>query len=239
MSGTKRQRPAARPRVIRSKTGTRRATVTSKSRGPFARIEDGGAGDAPVPVEEYGPGRLEMIVRLPAALTQRPLDPASRDQAAATFDRLPPVVQNEVGTPERLIALLTAVLFLSALKTDAWRPAVVASVLWAVVALIGGVLYPAGVQSIVVNPNKKAKEAEFIAHNIEATRHALGIDDVATEDISFGTLSASTLESNVAALQDVQYVKPDSLMEWSTSCLASEKQLVRRSPRSSRARRRG
>lgn len=37
------------------------------------------------------------------------LDPASRDQAAATFDRLPPVVQNEVGTPERLMALLTAV----------------------------------------------------------------------------------------------------------------------------------
>ena len=74
-----------------------------------------------------------------------------------------------------LVALLTAVLFLSTLKTDRWRPAVVASALWVVVALLGGVIYPAVVQSLVVNPNKKDKEATFIARNIEATRVALGL----------------------------------------------------------------
>jgi hypothetical protein len=36
-------------------------------------------------------------------------DADARQQATATFDRLPTAVQNEVGTPERLIALLTAV----------------------------------------------------------------------------------------------------------------------------------
>lgn len=36
-------------------------------------------------------------------------DAAARDRAAATFERLPAAVQNEVGTPERLMALLTAV----------------------------------------------------------------------------------------------------------------------------------
>jgi hypothetical protein len=36
-------------------------------------------------------------------------DAAAGDQAAATFERLPAAVQNEVGTPERLMALLTAV----------------------------------------------------------------------------------------------------------------------------------
>ena len=54
----------------------------------------------------------------------------------------------------------------------------VASALWAVVALIGGVIYPAAIQSLVVNPNQKEKEAKYIAYNIEATRHALGIDEV-------------------------------------------------------------
>jgi cell division protein FtsL len=36
-------------------------------------------------------------------------DADARNQATATFDRLPPALQNELGTPERLIALLTAV----------------------------------------------------------------------------------------------------------------------------------
>ncbi|MDB6115900.1 MAG: hypothetical protein JWQ83_2087 [Lacunisphaera sp.] len=35
-------------------------------------------------------------------------DAEARTEAAATFDRLPAAVQNELGTPERLIALLTA-----------------------------------------------------------------------------------------------------------------------------------
>lgn len=35
-------------------------------------------------------------------------DAAARSEAAAAFDRLPGAVQNELGTPERLIALLTA-----------------------------------------------------------------------------------------------------------------------------------
>ena len=112
-----------------------------------------------------------------------------------------------------LIALFTAGLYLSTLKTDRWRPALVASALWAVVALVGGVIYPAVIQSLVVNPNKKDKEATFIAHNIEATRQALGIGDVKVEPVSFGTLTASKVEDDVVALQDVRLIKPDEKME--------------------------
>jgi len=36
------------------------------------------------------------------------LDDEAKNQAAATFDRLPAAMQNELGTPERMIALLTA-----------------------------------------------------------------------------------------------------------------------------------
>ncbi len=112
-----------------------------------------------------------------------------------------------------LIALFTAGLFLSTLKTDRWRPAIVASALWAVVALVGGVIYPAVIQSLVVNPNKKDKEATFIAHNIEATRQALGIGDVVVEPVSWSALTAAKAEADVVALQDVRLIKPDEKME--------------------------
>lgn len=112
-----------------------------------------------------------------------------------------------------LIALLTAGLFLSTLKTDKWRPAVIASALWAVVALIGGVIYPAVVQSLVVNPNKKDKEAQYIAHNIEATRQALGIEGVEVRDVRFDTITTRQVEDDVDALKDVRLIKPDEKME--------------------------
>lgn len=112
-----------------------------------------------------------------------------------------------------LIAVLTAVLFLSTLKTDRWRPAVIASGLWAVVALVGGVIYPAVMQSLVVNPNKKDKEATYIAHNIDATRAALGIGDVEVRQVKWGDISTKQAEQQVAALRDTRLIKPDEKME--------------------------
>lgn len=111
-----------------------------------------------------------------------------------------------------LIALLSAGLYLSTLKTDRWRPAVVASALWAVVALVGGVIYPSAIQSLVVTPNQKDKEAKYIAYNIEATRHALGIDNVVEESVEFADLSRAEVVDNLAALQDVRLIKPDDKM---------------------------
>ncbi|MFM2077292.1 MAG: hypothetical protein RJA49_1182, partial [Actinomycetota bacterium] len=112
-----------------------------------------------------------------------------------------------------LIALFTAALYLATLKTDKWRPAIVASALWAIVALVGGVIYPAVIQSLVVNPNKKDKESAYIAHNIEATRHALGIDAVKVVPTAFNPITATKVEDNVAALQDTRLIKPDDKME--------------------------
>ena len=54
-----------------------------------------------------------------------------------------------------LIALLTAVLFLVTIRTDRWRLPLVASGLWLVVLIVGGLIYPALVQSLVVNPNQE------------------------------------------------------------------------------------
>lgn len=108
-----------------------------------------------------------------------------------------------------LIAVLAAGLFVSTLKTNSWRwPAVVCS-LWAVVAVLGGVIYPAVVQRLVVSPNQRDKEAPFIERNITATRQAFGLNDVVVRPADFGSLSASDLSSNVDALRDVRVLDPE------------------------------
>jgi uncharacterized protein len=111
-----------------------------------------------------------------------------------------------------LIALLVAGLFLSTLRTNSWRIPVVASALWAVIALVGGVIYPAAIQALVVNPNQRDKEAPYIVRNIDATRHALGIDKVAVKDVSFADITEPALADDVSPLKNVRLLKPEAMV---------------------------
>ena len=79
-----------------------------------------------------------------------------------------------------LIALLTAGLFLATMRRASWRLPLIASALWLVVLIAGGLVYPALVQSLVVNPNQQSREAPYIDRNVEATREAMGIN---TDDV--------------------------------------------------------
>lgn len=47
---------------------------------------------------------------------------------------------------------------------------------WILVALVGGVIYPAGLQRLKVQPNELEREREYIDRNITATRAAFGLD---------------------------------------------------------------
>lgn len=107
-----------------------------------------------------------------------------------------------------LISLLVAALFLSTLKTDSWRIPLVASGLWVVVALVGGVIYPAAIQALVVNPNQKDREAPFIERNIVATRQALGLTDVREQTVDFGSLNASEITDDISPLENVRLLNP-------------------------------
>jgi uncharacterized protein len=108
-----------------------------------------------------------------------------------------------------LIAVLAAGLFVSTLKTNSWRWPAVVCALWAVVAVLGGVIYPAVVQRLVVSPNQRDKEAPFIERNISATRQAFGLADVVVEQADFGSLSAAELAGDVAALRDLRVLDPE------------------------------
>jgi uncharacterized membrane protein (UPF0182 family) len=111
-----------------------------------------------------------------------------------------------------LIAVLTAGLFLSTLKTGSWRLPLVASALWAVMALVGGIIYPAVVQALVVNPNQRDREAPYIERNVLATRHALGIDAVEKVPLEVGDLTTTEVESGSSSLQNARLLKADSDM---------------------------
>src|SRR5215210_3213507 len=94
-----------------------------------------------------------------------------------------------------LVAIFVAGLFLSTLKTNSWRLPLVASGLWVVMALLGGVISPAAVQALVVNPNQKSREETYIRRNVLATRQALGIGNVPEETVSFESISTPELTS--------------------------------------------
>ncbi len=110
-----------------------------------------------------------------------------------------------------LIALLTAGLYLSVIKTNSWRLPFLASALWLVVSIVGGVIYPAVVQSLVVNPNQESREQVSIERNVAATREALGLTDVEVREIQFGTLTASEVEADLEPLGNVRLLNPSEL----------------------------
>ena len=111
-----------------------------------------------------------------------------------------------------LVALLVAGLFLSTLRTNSWRIPVVASALWAVIALVGGVIYPAAIQALVVNPNQRDKEAPYIVRNIDATLHALAIDNVGRKQVSFADITEPALSNDVTPLKNVRLLKPEAMV---------------------------
>ncbi|MGW0929099.1 UPF0182 family membrane protein [Streptomyces sp. NPDC002644] len=75
------------------------------------------------------------------------------------------------------IAVICAVLFFATLWRRTWQLPVIGFGLMVLSALLIGGLYPAIVQKFQVQPNEQAKEAPYVAKNIDATRYAYDIDD--------------------------------------------------------------
>jgi uncharacterized membrane protein (UPF0182 family) len=106
------------------------------------------------------------------------------------------------------VAVFVAGTFVYSIRSGSWRLPLVSCALWVVLALLAGIIYPSVIQALVVNPDQKEKEAKYIARNIEATRSALGIDNVETKSIAFDDLTREAVEQNLAPLQDVRLLDP-------------------------------
>ncbi len=76
------------------------------------------------------------------------------------------------------VALVSAILFVGSIFTGGLRLMLGALGLWVVSAIVVGAIFPALFQRFVVNPNELAREEQFIARNISATRRAYNLDRI-------------------------------------------------------------
>ena len=81
------------------------------------------------------------------------------------------------------VTIFAAVLLLvNVFLQQAWRAIVVVLVGWIAISALAGNIYPNLVQRFQVNPNEFTREREFIAHNIDFTRAAFGLDIIVNQN---------------------------------------------------------
>ena len=103
-----------------------------------------------------------------------------------------------------LVSLLVAALFLAGIRFGGWRLPLLSMALWAVVAIVAGMVYPAVIQRFVVQPNVTTRESDYIGRNITATRAAMGIDKVETISLESGFVSDAEVAQETAPLADAR-----------------------------------
>ena len=108
-----------------------------------------------------------------------------------------------------IVSLIAAVLFLVNIWYKGWRfPAIAIAVMlltWAV----AGKAYPAIIQQYRVSPNEISVESKYIGYNIEATRWALGLDEITHVSLEASTdLTAEDVNANSATIDNVRLWEP-------------------------------
>jgi uncharacterized membrane protein (UPF0182 family) len=121
------------------------------------------------------------------------------------------------------IAVIAAVLFLLNIRARGWTLPVVGVVVWALVWILVGHIYPALYQALRVNPSELTREMPYINRNIAATRTAYDLNDVTTvsgfdstadSTVSTPQISGTTPDAvaNQNTLANVQLLDPNRLV---------------------------
>ena len=111
-----------------------------------------------------------------------------------------------------LVALFAAGLFLVNIRRKGWVLPVIAIALWVVTSVVLAGIYPAFVQRFQVSPAELNKEQPYIQRNIEATRTALGIADVETNDFAYDPeITPEKVEGQRANLEMARVMDPAAL----------------------------
>ncbi len=108
-----------------------------------------------------------------------------------------------------LVSLAAAVLLIYNIRRQGWALPILGVGLWFLVALSAGTIYPAVVQALRVNPAQNSLERPYIQRNIEATREAMGINNV--QQVSYpasSNLTPTQLDANGNTLANVRLWDP-------------------------------
>lgn len=112
-----------------------------------------------------------------------------------------------------LVSVAVAVLLLWNVRMRGWRLPVLATGLWLIVATTGGSIYPTIVQRFSVQPNVSTKELPYIERNLQATKLALGLDDVTTKSVSFEAIDSDAAATSIAPIRDVRQLDPIEMLD--------------------------
>ncbi|MFA9564743.1 MAG: UPF0182 family protein, partial [Acidimicrobiales bacterium] len=113
-----------------------------------------------------------------------------------------------------IISLFACGLFIVNIWRRGWTYPAVAVGLWAFVALLIGTGYPAFIQQFQVRPDESDREAPYIEHNIEATRYAMGLKEIAEQPFEANTtLDPETVESGGDSVKNLPLVDPDIVID--------------------------
>ncbi len=113
-----------------------------------------------------------------------------------------------------MIAGLSVALLIYNIWRRGWVLPVLAVGLWGFVAIVAGGIYPAAVQRLKVDPAESSREAPYIARNIEATRAALGLDGVTTQEFNYNEdLTPEQLQSNAGTVRNIRLLDPGVVPE--------------------------
>lgn len=108
-----------------------------------------------------------------------------------------------------LIAFTCAMLCVITIFYRRWVVPIAAVILLLVSGLVVGLIYPAGLQALVVKPSEPNREAQYMTRHIEATRRAYGIENVeVTEYSAKTTASAGQLRADAEALPGIRLMDP-------------------------------
>ena len=108
------------------------------------------------------------------------------------------------------VSLFAAVILLYNIRRQGWTLPVLAIGVWAFVALVVGVIYPAVLQALKVNPAQSTLEQPYIQRNINATRAAYGLQHVQSSTFQGNTtLAPGTVAANRTTLANIRVWDPD------------------------------
>ncbi|HEV3363560.1 MAG TPA: UPF0182 family protein [Acidimicrobiia bacterium] len=113
-----------------------------------------------------------------------------------------------------VISLVAALLFFVNRWLKGWVLPIIAVGLWSFVSVVIGSIYPTIVQKASVEPNELQKESRYIQRNINATRAAFGLNNVAVKDFDYkDDLNAAAIRANQGTIDDTRLWDPQVLKD--------------------------
>jgi hypothetical protein len=115
------------------------------------------------------------------------------------------------------VSIFAAGILLFNIRRQGWTLPVLAVGIWAFVALVVGIIYPALLQALKVTPAQSSLEAPYIQRNIQATRDAYGLTNVKVHQFTANT-SITPPETVLAAptIANIRQWDPDPTISLQT-----------------------